>query len=369
MNRTPFQKRTHRLLERFAALDIDGIVLHDMDGVRYFSGFTGSHGRLIISESSRVLFTDQRYTEQAESEAPGWDIVTCGIDRFADLASAIRHTGIHRLGFESEILSVSEYRRLESSLNGVELIPTTDLSLEIRATKDEREIGLIRRALEISEAALAELMTEISPGMSEREVAVRLDELMYRLGSEKQAFDTIVAVGRNTSKPHHSPGGDRIGPEDAILFDFGAQVGGYKSDISRMAYLGREPEAFIKLRETTEKALETVEQNLKPGMTGKDADTLARGVFDDRNLEEFTLRGLGHGVGLAIHEWPRLTMDSEMVLMPGMVCTVEPGVYLPGTAGVRLENLIHITETGVETLNRSPLIYENIGRQSGGKNP
>jgi len=349
------RKRVEKLIAKFDALGIDGILINDLSGVRYFSGFTGSHAWLIITKTQKVLFTDQRYTEQAGVESPGWDIYGCGIDRFTDLIKTIKQTGAAHLGFESDVVTVAEFENLKAGLDRQELVPTSDLSIEIRAVKDETEISLIRKALEISETAFLELAGEIQPGMSEKEVAVRLDYLMYQHGSEKAAFETIVACGKNTSKPHHTPGSDLISPIDAILFDFGAQVGGYKSDITRMLYMEQEPEEFKSIRIATESALNAVESDLRPGMTGEEADTIARDVFRSYGLEEFTLRGLGHGVGLAIHEWPRITMKSDIVLCPGMICTLEPGVYLPGSAGVRLENLALITENGAEILNRTPL--------------
>lgn len=355
MKTMPFQRRVEKLIAKFDKLEIDGILIQDLPGVRYFSGFSGSHGRLIISKNRTVLFTDQRYTEQAGIESPEWDIYGCGADVFTDLITAIKETGITSLGFESDVVTVAEYEKMKTGLNSLKLIPTSNLSIEIRAVKDESEISCIREALEIAETAFLELTEEIEPGMTEKAVAARLENLMFQHGSEKPAFETIVACGANSSKPHHTSCGDTIAPIDAVLLDFGAQVGGYKSDITRMIYIGEEPEAFMSISRATEKALRAVESVLKPGMTGVEADSIAREVFISCELEEYTLRGLGHGVGLEIHEWPRVTMNSKIVLSPGMICTLEPGVYIPGKAGVRMENLALITETGAEILNKTPL--------------
>jgi len=190
--------------------------------------------------------------------------------------------------------------------------------------------------------------------MTEREVAARLEHLMFRHGSEGPAFDTIAARGLNTSKPHHSPCGDALGDQDALLLDFGARFDGYRSDITRMVFINREPEGYRRLVDVTEQALKAIEAVIGPGMTGAEADRIARDVYERNGLEQYTLRGLGHGVGLAIHEWPRVVMNSETVLRPGMICTLEPGVYIPESGGVRIEDLVLITDSGSRVLNRTP---------------
>ncbi len=354
MNNFNYSGRIERLLGLFGRLKLDGMLVHSPENVRYFSGFSGSHGRLIISDTVRILFTDQRYTEQAGIESPGWEIVNCGIDRSGDLIRTIDASGIRRLGFEAEGLTVVEHTEMTKNLKNVDLIPTTDLCVTLRAVKDHGEIDRITRALGIAEDAFSDLLKELKPGMTERDAAALLEYLMYRHGSEGPAFDTIAARGNNTSRPHHSPCGDVLGRPDALLLDFGAKVCGYASDITRMVFIDREPEGFKALREATERALEAVTTAIKPGMTGAEADGIAREVYAGLGMEENTLRGLGHGVGLAIHEWPRLVLNNDMVLQPGMICTLEPGVYLPGTAGVRIEDMVLITDSGARVLNTSP---------------
>lgn len=346
--------RIEGLRGRFKPLGVDGMLLHGPESRRYFSGFTGSHGWLIVDAGKKILFTDQRYTEQAGLESPGWAVVGCGIDRLGDLARVLEDSGIARLGFEAETLTVAEYNTLKDKLDGVTLVPTENLSLSLRSVKDPGEQDLVRKALRIAEAAFRRLVEDLRPGMTEAEIARRLDALMVEEGAEGPSFDTIAAAGVNSSKPHHSPGADTIGEHDALLLDFGARYEGYCSDITRMVFTGAVPKGFEDLLAATEKALRTVEEELKPGMTGAEADAVARRVYENRSLEQYTLRGLGHGVGLAIHEWPRVVMADDTVLEPGMICTLEPGVYLPGRAGVRIEDLALITETGVEILNTTP---------------
>lgn len=349
-----YSGRIEKLRGLFDQLSLDGMLVHSPENVRYFSGFSGSHGRLIISDTLRILFTDQRYTEQAGMESPGWSVVSCGIDRAGDLIRTIDTSGIRRLGFEADGLTVAEHTEMTKALKKVDLIPTTDIGVSLRMIKDQGEIDCITRGLGIAEDAFSDFLEELKPGMTEREAAARLEYHMFRHGSEGPAFDTIAARGSNTSKPHHSPCGDALARPDALLLDFGAKVDGYASDITRMVFIDREPEVYKALREATERALEAVTTAIKPGMTGAEADGIARDVYTGLELEEHTLRGLGHGVGLAIHEWPRLVINSDMVLQPGMICTLEPGVYLPGTAGVRIEDLVLITDSGAEVLNTSP---------------
>ena len=354
MNRLNYSARIEGLTDRFDALEVDGMLLHSFESRRYFSGFTGSHGWLIVSDGEKTLFTDQRYIEQAEAEAEEWTIKGCGINRLGDLGRVLKGSGISRLGFEADTLTVAEYNELTAGLQGITFIPMIDLSVSMRAVKDGGEQDRIRRALGMAEDAFLKLLDVIEPGMKEREVAALLEKLMCEQGSEGPAFDTIVARGSNTSKPHHAPGQDKIGVRDAVLLDFGARCEGYRSDITRMIFMSGVPAEYKDILDATEEALRTVEEGLKPGMTGAEADALARDVYIRRNLEQYTLRGLGHGVGLAIHEWPRVVMEDTSTLEPGMICTLEPGVYLSGKAGVRLEDLVLITETGIEVLNTTP---------------
>jgi Xaa-Pro aminopeptidase len=349
-----YEDRINQLCKLFDILKIDGMLIHSQESIRYFAGFTGSHGWLIISENHRILFTDPRYSEQAANEAPKWNVECCGIDRFQDLIRTIENSGLKRLGFEAEELLVSEYNEMSSVLNNTDLIASTNIGVSLRMIKEPLEINYIKASLDIAESSFLNLSKEIRPGMSEHDIANQLDYLMRKNGSEGSAFNTIVAAGINSSNPHHSPGKSRISENDFILLDFGAQLGGYKSDITRMIFINKIPDEVKSLKAATEEALMETENVLKPGMNGAEADEVARAIFRRENLEHHTLRGLGHGVGLAIHEWPRLVMKSDTILRPGMICTLEPGVYIPNTGGIRMEDMILVTENGIQVLNKTP---------------
>lgn len=335
---------------------IQGFFVSSYENRRYFSGFTGSNGYLLITEEEQILITDQRYTEQGEQQAPGYTVVTHGLDPFKTIKKTLEGVGVESLGFESRHVTDFLLRNLKQNLPGIEWIPTVDVGKRMRAIKDEDEIVKLKRAVYLADEALKDVLPCIRPGVTEREVAIELEYRLARMGSEGPAFGTIVASGIRSSLPHGQPTGKVIEDGDMVVIDFAGRYEGYLSDITRTIWVGEPEKEMVKMYHLVEKALQAAKEGLRVGVTCGELDTLARDVFMEAGLEQYSLRGLGHGVGLEIHEYPRVVMDSEETIMSNMVFTIEPGLYVPEKGGVRLEDIVWVQETGYEVLTQAPLM-------------
>jgi Xaa-Pro aminopeptidase len=330
---------------------------------RYLSGFTGedtqfdeSAGCLFISESSLVLATDSRYELQAANEASRYQIVCYrgGItEKLPDILSTL---GTKRLGFESDRMSYRQYRKMAACLKSaalqVELIESENLVENLRVVKDKYEIESIAASLAIAESVFKNVSNQISPGMTEKETAWLIEKGMREAGAEALSFPVIVASGPNSALPHAIPGDRRFKEGEPILFDWGAKLNGYCSDISRTLIIGKPDITFKKIYRTVLEAQRKAIDAIRPGICGKTVDAIARDHIDKMGFKDRFGHGLGHGVGLAIHESPRLSPLKEVALEPGMVFTIEPGIYIPGWGGVRIENMVVVREHGAEVLNR-----------------
>ncbi|MDG0811440.1 M24 family metallopeptidase [Cohnella rhizosphaerae] len=358
-------ERIARLRELLADRELDGVYIASPENRAYYSGFAGSNGHLLLTARHAVLITDPRYTEQAEQEAPGWRIVTHGLDAMPTLRETLLAMGIVRIGYETNKLSDAEAARLRRDVPEAAWVPLEDYGLAHRAVKDEAEIGLIRRAVQIADRAIAKLVPRLAPGMTEREIQIELEYLMAKEGSEGPAFGTIVASGKRASLPHGSATDKPIRGGEMVVVDFGAICGGYRSDITRTLWVGVPEPDILAIFHLVLRALEAAIAAVRPGMTCGALDRVARDVFAEARMEAFSLRGLGHGVGLHIHELPRVVMGADAIIEPGMVFTVEPGLYVPDVGGVRIEDIVRVTDDGCEVLTRSPRllqIHEGAGR-------
>ncbi|MDQ1146052.1 Xaa-Pro aminopeptidase [Bacillus sp. SORGH_AS 510] len=333
---------------------LDALFIQSYENRRYFSGFSGSNGYLLITSKYCGLITDQRYTEQAKEQATDFDVITHGIDPFVTIQSVFQDKKISTIGFESESLSVHLFNRLKSLIQKCEWVPLTSELLKIRRIKDDEEIKIIRQSIAISDKAFKDLIPLIKPGMTEREVAVELEYLMGKHGHDGPAFGTIVAADVRAALPHAVPSNNQVKENHLLLIDYGVKYQGYMSDMTRTLWIGIPNEELKRYYHLVHEALERAIEEVKPGMTGHDLDAIAREVFFRERLESYSLRGLGHGVGLQIHENPRIVLQSEEVLEPGMVFTIEPGLYLPGKAGVRVEDVVLVTNNGCEVLTNTP---------------
>jgi Xaa-Pro aminopeptidase len=336
---------------------MDAFFVNTYENRRYYSGFSGSNGYLVISPIRSILVTDQRYGAQAAAEAPEFEILVHGIDPIPTLVDAIAQgaggpgagdsrSRKPRIGYESKGISDFQISSLRESCASVDWVPTTDVGLAQRAVKDAGEIALIREACRIADAAWEATLPTIRPGVTERRVAAELEYNLAKLGSERPAFPTIVATGVNSALPHAEPSERRIEEGHIVTVDFGAVVGGYHSDLTRCAVIGRPPALLRRILELTEEALRAAIDALRVGARCMDIDAVPRRIFVEADLEQYSLRGLGHGVGLQIHELPRVVMDNEDVLSADMVFTIEPGLYIPDLGGVRLEETVHLAADG-----------------------
>lgn len=352
--------RLTKLREALTTEGLDAILITQPGNRRYLSGFTGSAGVLLISQDQAILATDFRYYEQVEKQAPDFRLVKI-TDEFKMLLPELVHqVGAKRVGFESAHLTVDQHQEWQEVAECFELVPTKELVEGIRALKDEDELSKIRKAIALADEALAHIAGFIEPGMTEKEVAWELEVFVRTHGAEKVAFDLIVASGPNGAMPHATVSERVIRAGEPIVIDLGAMVDGYNSDLTRTICSGRPDDRLKEIHDIVLEAQCTAEQSIRPGMTGKQADGIARQVIEEAGYGENFGHGLGHGVGLAVHEKPGVGRLSEDVLEPGTVFTVEPGIYLPGWGGVRIEDIVVMREDGVEVLTQAS---KDVSRQ------
>jgi Xaa-Pro aminopeptidase len=346
--------RVLKLRHLFAPNKIDALLVTQAENRRYLSGFHGTAGYLFITGEKTVLATDFRYTEQAAVEAPCFDILRIGGDLSAWFPGMVSGAGIKRIGFESADVSCAAYRQLLSALKkkgvAAKLVPLNGLVETVRAVKEPGEIGLIQQASVITDAAFDQVSDGLQAGMTENQVAWEMEKAMRERGSQALPFEIIVASGPEASLPHHKPTGRALRENEPMVIDMGAKVGGYASDLSRSVYAGRPDLQFKKVYHIVLEAQEKAIAEIRAGMTGHEADALARDVIAGAKLADAFGHSLGHGVGLAEHEAPRLGPGSKDVLSEGMVFTVEPGIYLPGWGGVRIEDTVVMEKGRVRLL-------------------
>lgn len=347
--------RIRRIREKIVELGLDGLLVASPENRRYLSGFTGSTGTVLILPDAKLLFVDFRYVEQARQEAKGFQVVLVSgkSTQMAALEKA-KDLGVGRLGIESKHTTVKEFEDMRKDADEVELVLTEDVCEGVRVIKDEEELEFIRKAAEIADQTFSYILGVIRPGVSEREVAAQLEYKIKLLGGEGTSFASIVASGPRSALPHGTASDKIIDTGDLVVLDFGVRYKGYCSDMTRTVAVGDISPGLREIYDIVYEAQQFARNNIIPGMTGHDADRLARDLIESKGFGEQFGHGLGHSVGLLIHEEPRLGVNSEVVLESGMVVTVEPGIYLPGVGGVRIEDLCVIREDGLEILSTSP---------------
>lgn len=342
--------RVAALRRRLEADSLDALVVGKRENVRYLSGFTGTSGALRIGADEAVLLTDSRYAEQAAAEAPGFDIeIVAGPPA---LLAAMR-TPAQRVGFEPGSLGYDLWERMRAIVEGKRggsLIPCSGAVEALRACKDPAELVLIEKAVRIASEALEEVRTMAIPGAIERDLALEIEFRMRRAGAEAAAFDLIVASGPRAALPHGRASGKRLSAGEFVVFDIGARFEGYHSDMTRTLFIGSPGRRERALYETVLAAQERAIRAIRPGATGQVVDEAARSVIREAGHGEHFGHGTGHGVGLEVHESPRIGSASADVLEAGMVVTVEPGVYLPGECGLRIEDMAVVEATGCRIL-------------------
>jgi Xaa-Pro aminopeptidase len=346
-----YAKRTRNLERALAQLKIDSILLTHLHNIRYLSGFTGSNGLLLSIRGRRTLFTDGRYTEQAGQETHGAKVVIAKGGLAQEAAKQIASAKISRLGFEADRLSVSAHDALRKSLSkSVKLVPTVSVVDRIRMVKDEHELALIREAVILGSDLLTPAIETIRPGIRETEVAAEIEYAARRWGAEGMSFETIVAAGTRSALPHGRASNALIPKRGFVIFDSGVILHGYCSDMTRTVHVGSVPKRSKEIYEAVLEAQEAAVDAVAPGVTAGQVDFAARSELKKAKLDRYFIHSTGHGVGMEIHEQPRIAREQSEVLKPGMVITIEPGVYLPGEGGVRIEDMVVVTERGHQVL-------------------
>ena len=334
--------------------DIDAMLISQPENRRYLSGFTGSAGVLVITVERAVMATDFRYYEQVGRQAPDFELARI-TDRLSDLLpEVLADLGIKRLGFESQNVTVEQLNTLSKATEGVEWLPLENTVEKIRAVKDQGEIDALRRSAALNDAAFTHLLEGIKPGMTEREAAWEIEVYMRSHGASKVAFDLIVAAGPNGALPHARPGDQAIQPGAPVVVDIGCVLDGYCSDMTRTFCLGEPSSRYLEVWNLVLQAQEAAKAVVRAGATGVEADAAARDLIAEAGYGDYFGHGLGHGVGLAVHEGPRAGRLSEDTFQAGMSLTIEPGIYLPGEFGVRIEDLVIIGQDGIEILSNTP---------------
>ncbi len=346
--------RLEKLRQHMSAAGLDSMLVYSRENRRYLSGFTGSAGFLVIGMHKACFVTDFRYMEQAKQQCQGYEITNHNNLIHQTISQLLSSAGIARLGIEEDFMTVSFYNDLRKAAGDVELTGGRAILDSLRIVKDSVEIACIRKAAEITDAAFSHILNHIMPGMKEKEVALELEIFCKKNGASALSFDPIVASGHRSALPHGIASEKTIKAGEFLTLDFGCVYNGYCSDMTRTVFIGKATEKHSDIYETVLRAQQTALQYIKPGAVGKDVDKVARDIISDAGYGQYFGHGLGHGVGLAVHEEPRLNTLSEKTLAPGMIVTDEPGIYIPEFGGVRIEDLVLVTDSGCETLSRSP---------------
>ena len=349
--------RLDRLRAAFDEHEVDALVVTTLPNVRYLTGFTGSAAVLVVTRDLSVLTTDGRYRTQSAEQlqrAGAADVeisIGTGAQQREAARAALEGADAARIGLEAGNITWSGQRAWADALSGDTLVPTANAVEALRERKDPAEIARMERAAAIADAALFEVLPLMSQGVTEEHFALELDTAMRRGGAESTAFETIVAAGENSAKPHHHPGSRRINGGDPVVVDFGAMFEGYRSDMTRTFCVDAEPEGELaRIFNVVQESQAAGAAAVRPGIAAKEVDDICRQIIADAGWAERFEHGTGLGVGLDIHEAPTVSQLGTAILAPGFVVTVEPGVYVPGHGGVRVEDTLVVTEDGARPL-------------------
>ncbi|MBF8982648.1 aminopeptidase P family protein [Lutibacter sp. B2] len=345
-------RRISKFKEILKEKKLDGGIIYKPENRRYMSGFTGSSGYVLITADKTFFITDFRYIEQSKSECKEYEIIEHN-DKHT-IYSILNDLNLNSLGFEEDFVTYNQYKEFKEKLNKTKLIPLDGAISSLRIIKYEDEVASIEKAASIADDAFKHICGYIKPGITEKEVAIELEFYMKRKGASATSFDTIVASGVRSSLPHGIASDKVIQNGDFITMDFGCIYNGYCSDMTRTVVLGKasdkQKEIYNIVLEAQTKALEAI----KPERDCVEIDKVARDIIKSKGFGEYFGHGLGHGVGLEVHENPRLSPTSKDLLKPGMVVTDEPGIYIPDFGGVRIEDLVLVTQTNHKVLSKSP---------------
>jgi len=333
---------------------LDAMLFTDLLNIRYLSGYSGSSGLLLVAPGSADFLTDFRYKEQSAREVKGARITIITTSLMQEMSQLPSFKKARTVGIEEQDLTYAQFQQLQKLAPKKKFVPVSNLAEELRKVKSAAEIQKIAKAAHIADQAFASIVKFIKPGMTERLIAAQLDHTLKMLGSTNPSFDSIVGSGPNGALPHAQPGARKVRKGDFIVLDFGAIWQGYHSDMTRTVCLGRPTEKHLKIYDIVTRAQLAGLKAVRSGIKGLEADRAARQIIDQAGYGKYYGHGLGHGGGLAVHETPNMGMKSENILPVNSIVTVEPGIYLPGWGGVRIEDLVAVTKTGCRILSRSP---------------
>lgn len=344
--------RVNQLREKMKSEGIASFLVTSPFNLRYLTGFTGTTGLALITLDKAYFITDFRYTEQAATQCVGYEIIKNVGPIFEVVADLVETTNIENLAFEEAQVSFKQYVDLETLLE-VDLVPVSGMIEELREVKDETEIAIVEKACEIADAAFSHILTYIKPGMTEIQVANELDFHMRSLGATGVSFETIVASGLRSAMPHGVASDKIVEEGDFVTLDFGCYYEGYVSDMTRTIAVGEPSEKLKEIYEVVKEAQQRVLDAAKPGISGVELDAVARDYITEKGYGEAFGHSTGHGIGLDVHEAPNVSKLAEKAFVPGNIITNEPGIYLPGIGGVRIEDDMLVTEDGIKRLTHS----------------
>ncbi len=357
-----FQSRREKLSRLVNRAGAEALLVTNFTNVTYLTGFSGDDSYLLVCRDRAVMLSDSRYTTQLDEECPGLDleIRPPGTKMVATVAKRVRSARLGRLAIEGDSMPVSLRDRIASELPKVEIVASSGLVEQLREIKDKEEISQIVEAIWYAEKAFGVIRAGLLPEMTEKEISDELAHQLRLCGAAGCSFPSVVAAGHRAALPHATVTEQKIGFSDFVLVDWGADGGLYKSDLTRVLVTGRILLKFKRIYEVVLKAQRKAIDAVRPGALAHDVDLRAREVIAKAGFARYFGHGLGHGLGLEVHEAPRLGIDSKVVLKPGMVVTIEPGIYLPGWGGVRIEDDVLVTRTGRRVLSSVPKEFEEV---------
>ncbi|RJX38328.1 aminopeptidase P family protein [Paenibacillus pinisoli] len=347
-------KRVERLRKLLEENGLQALLIASSHNRRYISGFTGSAGFVVITSRDNYFLTDFRYREQAAEQVKGFQIIEHGTSPIDDIRDILEKEGISSLGFEQEHVSFGEYLQWGNTLKAIELKPAAGLVEKLRIIKDEAELQVMQDAADLADRTFKHILGVLAPGIRETDIALEMEVYMRSNGATSSSFDTIVASGERSALPHGVASDRIIGTNEFVKLDFGAYYNGYCSDLTRTVVIGQPSDKHKEIYNIVLEAQLHALANIRPGMTGMEADALCRDIISKYGYGDNFGHSTGHGLGMEVHEAPRLSRLSDTILTPGMTVTVEPGIYVPGFGGVRIEDDIVITESGIKILTSSP---------------
>ncbi len=345
------EKRIASLENALKAQKLDSFFVTNETNVSYLSGFEGHDSMLFLGGGKRYFITDSRYVEDASSTVKSFDVVLAERSAYETVKKLARENRIKKIGFESMDLPFEAASRLKEALEPAQLVPIKNLVESLRAVKDSGEVGLIKKAVSRAKATLRKTITAIKPGVSENYLS-RIAELDFLEHGARPSFEPIVASGVNTSRPHARPTQRKVLSNDMIMLDIGCKIGGYCSDLTRMVIVGKIGESLGKIYSIVSAAQEIAIAKIRPGARIADIDAAGRAYIAEHGYGKYFGHALGHGVGMEIHEQPTISGTVQDTLMPGMVFTVEPAIYIPELGGVRIEDMVLVTVNGCQVLTR-----------------